>query len=469
MVSSEATPFAKTGGLADVVGALPVALKELGHEVAVIMPRYRSIPLAGMEAAYPGMQLFLGPNPHRVDILKKAHRGVTFYFVEAPYLYDRDGSLYDHFGREFADNHIRFAVLSVAALGVAQTLFKPDIIHCHDWQAALVPVYRHDQQWSNPVFYGTRTLLTIHNLGYQGRFGKDVYSDLGLSWGWFTQDKLEYFDDVNMLKGGIMMADALSTVSPKYAQEIQTPEFGFGLDGVLRTRAHLLSGILNGVDYHDWNPETDRHIAAHYSEVDLAGKRACKKDLLREFGLPADGLARPLIGIVSRFAQQKGFDLVAGLAAEILHQDLQFVVLGNGDWRYERIFRDWAAWLPEKVGCRIGYDNKLAHKIEAGADIFLMPSQYEPCGLNQIYSLKYGTVPVVRATGGLDDTIQQDTGFKFEHYTVEGLVWALEQALREYWDEPEAWQERMRHGMRQDFSWDASARHYIELYQRLVG
>ena len=469
MVASEAAPFAKTGGLADVAGALPVALRELGHEVAVVMPRYRSVSPDGATIAQEEMPLMVGAIPYRVRILRKEHRGVPFFFVDAPDLFVRDGGLYDNHGHEFGDNALRFAVFSLAALGVAQLVWRADILHCHDWQAALVPVYRHDKFWSSPVFYGTKTVLTIHNLGYQGRYGKDKFWDLGLGGGWLSPDKLEYYGDVNLLKGGIMMADALTTVSPTYAREIQTPEFGFGLDGVLRTRAHMLTGIINGVDYHDWNPETDRFIASHYSESNLSGKMECKRDLLREFGLPGAHLDRPLIGIVSRFAEQKGFDLIAGIAHEIANQDVQFVVLGSGDWRYERLFRDWAHWLPHKVGTRIGYDNKLSHKIEAGADIFLMPSRYEPCGLNQIYSLRYGTVPVVRATGGLDDTIQADTGFKFEHYTVEGLVWALREALKEWWGDQEAWRERMRHGMRQDFSWEASAREYVALYQRLMG
>jgi starch synthase len=264
------------------------------------------------------------------------------------------------------------------------------------------------------------------------------------------------------------MADAITTVSPRYAQEIQTPGMGHGLDGVLRARARHLTGILNGVDYGEWNPETDPHLAANYSAADLAGKRDCKRELLREFALPDDNLERPLVGIVSRFAEQKGFDLVAGIAQEIADGDLQLAVLGTGDWRYERMFRDWAAWLPHKVGAWIGYNNAIAHKIEAGADMFLMPSHYEPCGLNQIYSLKYGTVPIVRATGGLDDTVDETTGFKFEHYSADGLVWALRQALAEYSTDRTGWRARQVRGMRKDFSWHASALQYSDLYQRLL-
>lgn len=466
MVASEAEPFAKTGGLADVVGSLPAALQALGHEVAVVMPRYRSINWHETESAYDNMKLWMGARAITVSIRKRVHLGVTFYFVEHNELFDRD-TLYGDSRGDYWDNPVRFGVLSLAALGVAQTIFKPDIIHCHDWQAALTPIYRWDQQHSNPFFYGVKTLLTIHNLGYQGRYAKRVLSELGLNWGWFTRDRLEYYDDINLLKGGIEIADAISTVSSKYAAEIQTPEFGFGLDGVLRARAGLLTGILNGVDYREWNPETDAYLAARYSAADLSGKRACKRDLLERVGLPADDLDRPVIGIVTRFAEQKGIDLIGGLAHFLEAANCQFVVLGSGDARYERLFNDWQRWLPQKVAVWIGYNNAMAHRIEAGADIFLMPSRYEPCGLNQIYSLRYGTVPVVRATGGLDDTIQEDTGFKFERYDLDSLTGALEAALAAY-DDREGWTERMLRGMKQDFSWEASARSYSMLYGRLA-
>ena len=467
MVSSEATPFAKTGGLADVTGALPAALEKLGDEVAVVMPRYRQIPWEETESAWDNMVVYAGATAYRVDIRTLVHKGVRFYFVEAPYFFDRDG-LYNARNVDYWDNHKRFAVLSLAALGVAQTVFPCDILHSHDWQAALTPVYRADQQHANPLFDGVKTLLTIHNLGYQGRFHQSQFPDLGLNAGWFTPDKLEYYGDVNFLKGGIATSDWVTTVSPTYAKEIQTPEGGFGLDGALRARGDALTGILNGVDYEEWCPSTDKHIAANYSAADLAGKRACKKALLEEFHLPADNLDRPVIGIVSRFAQQKGFDLIAGIASFIEENDVQLVVLGSGDWRFEKIFHDWQRWQPKKVGVWFGYNNGLAHRIEAGADLFLMPSQYEPCGLNQIYSLRYGTVPVVRATGGLDDTIQEDTGFKFSSYTVGSLYDALRTALGAYQNR-DSWTERMRRGMAKDYSWDASARAYSSLYERLLG
>lgn len=467
MVASEAVPFAKSGGLADVVGALPAALARQGEEVAVVMPRYRSIPWHETESAFDNMVVYAGPTPYRVDIRTKVHRGVRFFFVEAPYFFDREG-LYNWHGRDYDDNHKRFAVLALAALGVAQTVFPCDILHCHDWQAALVPVYKMDQQHSNPLLVNTRTVLTIHNLGYQGRFHRTQFPDLGLNWGWFTPDKLEYYGDVNFLKGGIATADWLTTVSPTYAREIQTPEGGFGLDGILRHRADALTGILNGVDYEEWNPETDPFIPAHYSAQDLSGKRICKKALLEEFGLDSHNLERPLIGIVSRFAPQKGFDLIAGIGHFFDETDAQLVVLGSGEWRYVHLFEEWHRWKPRQIGIWVGYNNPLAHRIEAGADIFLMPSLYEPCGLNQIYSLRYGTVPVVRAVGGLDDTIQEDTGFKFHEYSVGALYDTLRMAVGAYRNR-ESWIERMRRGMAKDYSWDASARQYSALYAKLLG
>lgn len=467
MVTSEATPFAKSGGLADVAGALPAALLRQGDEVAVLMPRYRSIPWADTASAFDNMIVYAGATPYRIDLRTLVHRGVRYFFVEAPYFYDRDG-LYNYRQTDYLDNHKRFAALALAALGAAQTVFPCDILHCHDWQAALTPVYKLDQQHSNPLLAGTKTILTIHNLGYQGRFHISQFPDLGLNWGWFTPDKLEYYGDVNFLKGGIATADWLTTVSPTYAREIQTPEGGFGLDGALHARAAALTGILNGADYEEWDPATDPFLPAHYSREDLSGKRACKKALLEEFGLPTDDLDRPLIGIISRFAPQKGFDLIAGIAHFFDETDALLVVLGSGEWRYQRLFEDWHQWKPRQIGVWIGYNNPLAHRIEAGADIFLMPSLYEPCGLNQIYSLRYGTVPVVRAVGGLDDTIQEETGFKFSSYSVGALYDALRMAAGAYWNR-ESWTERMRRCMARDYSWDASARLYSALYRKLRG
>jgi starch synthase len=456
MVASEATPFAKTGGLGDVLGSLPAALAARGERVAVVMPGYREnfYPAPAREV-YRNLWIPLGPG-FSVNIFQAAERGADYYFVHCP-LFDRDG-IYGH-----PDDFMRFAVLSMAALGVARHLFPPDVIHCHDWQAALVPVYLREHFGLDPSFGGVKVLFTIHNLGYQGVFGSEVMGMVGLDWRLFNPEQLEAYGDVNYMKGGIAWSDAVSTVSKGYAREIQTPEFGFGLDGFLRKHGPVI-GILNGVDYAEWDPLHDPHISAHYSASDLEGKRDCKRTLLAELGLPAEDMRRPLIGIVSRFASQKGFDLVAAIASSLMAEDVALAVIGSGE--YESLFRWLADTYPDRVAVRIGYDNALAHRIEAGSDMFLMPSRYEPCGLNQIYSLRYGTVPVVRATGGLDDTIDEETGFKFRDYSGSALLDAIRRALAAYEDKT-AWADMMRRGMRKDFSWGASAAEYAALYRRL--
>jgi starch synthase len=320
----------------------------------------------------------------------------------------------------------------------------------------------------DPTLMGLRTVLTIHNLAPQGRFAAYQFADLGLDSGLFTPSYLEFHGDINLLKGAIVFADAVTTVSRRYAEEIQTPEFGFGLEGLLRAHSSKLTGILNGVDYSVWNPETDSLIAANYSAADLTGKRKCKQDLLASFGLPTANMDRAVIGVVSRLAPQKGFDLVAAIAPELMHaEDVCLAVLGSGEAPYETMFRALAASFPDRVGLRLGYDNVLSHKIEAGADLFLMPSIFEPCGLNQMYSLRYGTIPVVRSTGGLEDTVDGETGFKFWGYSASDLLACLRAALREYREQPAAWTQRMTRAMGKDFSWNASARRYAELYDRL--
>jgi len=466
MVASEATPFAKTGGLADVVGALPQALKARGEEVAVVLPRYGSVRTEGARRVYNDLRVWFGAASWRVDLSVVEDCGVPVYLVDCPALYDRE-NLYGAGGVDYPDNHIRFAVLCRAALAVIRWLFRPEILHCHDWQASLAPVYMKHAFDGDPTFYGVRTLLTIHNLGYQGLFPRDILPEIGLDDKLYSSGVVECWGKVNLLKSGIVTADHLSTVSRGYAREIQTPEYGFGLDALLRTRAGELTGIVNGVDYSEWSPEADPHIAARYSAGDLSGKIECKRDLLAEFGLPADDLARPVIGIVSRFSGQKGFDLIAEVAAEIADLDLYLVVLGTGDATYEELLAGLAATHPGRIAVRIAYDNRLAHKIEAGSDMFLMPSRYEPCGLNQIYSLRYGTVPIVRATGGLDDTIDEETGFKFQEYTGCALMDSIKLALSAWKDQPE-WRETMLRGMAKDYSWSASAAEYSALYRRML-
>jgi starch synthase len=472
MVSSESSPWAKSGGLADVLGALPDALVRLGHEVATVIPRYMGARTAPAIRVIRALRIALGASIYDVDIWELRNSNTArLYFVDEPLLFDRPG-LYGTGDVDFPDNHIRFAVLSRAALEIARRLFRPDIIHCHDWQASLVPAYLKDPRVADPSHLGIPTLLTIHNLGYQGLFPSAAFADIGLPAQYYTPDGLEFWGQINLLKAGIVYSDAITTVSRKYAQEIQTPEYGFGLDGLLRARRNVLTGIVNGADYVRWNPETDPLIPAPFSAEKLEGKKTCKRELLREMGLPDAALEKPLFGIISRFTEQKGFDLIAEVAPALFKNDVYLIALGNGAERWENLFRDLQEKFPGRIAVKFGYDDPLAHRIEAGADIFLMPSRYEPCGLNQIYSLRYGTVPVVRATGGLDDTIiaapsPEATGFKFLDYNGKALLDAIRQANRK-WLDRKAWTGIMVRGMRKDFSWTASAAEYSRLYAVLA-
>jgi starch synthase len=353
-------------------------------------------------------------------------------------------------------------------LVVARFLFRTEIFHCHDWQAGLVPAYLHTTFAGDPTFMGAKTLFTIHNVGYQGLFAPRALGDVALDPSVYRPEGMEFFSKVSYIKGGIAFADALSTVSPGYAREIQTPEYGFGLDGALRARSDVLSGILNGADYGEWNPQTDPLISAHYSAEDLCGKRTCKENLLAELGLPPEARDAPLIGVISRFAQQKGTDLIADTAAEIVAEGCYLVVLGSGEPEDEASFRSLAAAYPGRIAVRIGFDAHLSHRVQAGADMILMPSRYEPCGLTQLYALRYGTVPVVRATGGLDDTIDVGTGFKFGEFSGQALLAAIREAVLAF-SNPEGWKAMMVRGMQKDFSWTRSAGAYSSLYQRLLG
>jgi len=464
MVSSEAAPLAKTGGLADVVGALPAALRGCGDEVAVVIPRYGSVDLKGARRAY-DTPVFLGATRYDTSVYQ-APAEFPFFLVDCPPLYGREG-FYGESGLDYPDNHIRFAVFARAAIGVARFLFRTEVLHCHDWQSGLVPAYLRTTLSTDPTFLGVRTLFTIHNLGYQGLFPKTILPEVALDASVYRMDGMEFFGRVSYIKGGIAFADALNTVSPTYAREIQTPEYGFGLDGALRARSSVLTGILNGADYSEWDPRVDTLLPANYSAEDLSGKRIAKERLLREFGLPAEVIDRPLIGMVSRFTRQKGAGILAEVAGQIVSEGLHLVALGTGDPEYEDAFAGLAADYPGSIAVRIGFDNRLAHLIEAGADMFLMPSQYEPCGLNQMYSLRYGTVPIVRATGGLDDTIEDGTGFKFKEYSGKALLEAVRAAAQAF-TQPDAWRGMMRRGMQKDFSWKASAEAYSALYRRLV-
>jgi starch synthase len=468
-IASEGLPFSKTGGLADVVEALPKALVAAGHDTAVVLPRYRRTP--SKTVLVPSLSVPLGESlrfPAIADGTRISN--VQYFFVDDPEYFDRE-QLYGVGGADYSDNAERFAEFSRAAIELAKHVWRPDVIHCHDWQSALVPVFLRSLYASDPQFREVPVILTIHNMGYHGLFPRDAMRRVGLPESLFAVNALEFYGQVNYLKGGLLYADYLTTVSRKYAQEIQTPAYGHGLDGVVRSRADRLVGILNGADYTIWDPAHDKLIAAHYSAKDLSGKHKCKKDLLQQFNLPAGNLERPLAGIVSRFADQKGFDLLEQVADELLEENLAIVALGAGEAKYERKLRELAQRYPARLAVKIAYDNTLAHKIEAGADLFLMPSRYEPCGLNQIYSLRYGTVPVVRATGGLDDTIEpydartgHGTGFKFQEYSGHALLEAVRQALAVY-DDKAAWRGLQINGMAKDFSWEASAAEYGRLYE----
>jgi len=468
-VASEALPYAKTGGLADVIEALPRALVKLGHEVAVFLPRYRGMKVTSLDL--PSLTIPQGTRLRFPAIASGGiHRGVRYFFLDDPFYFDRDG-IYGDRNREYPDNAERFTEFSRAAIELAKQIWMPDLIHCHDWQTAMVPVLLRSSYGDDPVVRDLPLVFTVHNIGYHGIFPKETLERAGIPAGVFHPGGIEFFGNVNFLKGGLIYSDYLTTVSRKYAQEIQTPEFGFGLEGVIRTRSDRLVGILNGVDYSAWSPDRDTLIPMRYSAKNLDGKHVCKQALQDELKLLKDNPSRPVLGIVSRLVDQKGFDLIALIAHELLQEDVLLAVLGAGDRRYEELFRALAGDFPGRVGAVIGYDNKLAHLVEAGSDIFLMPSRYEPCGLNQIYSLRYGTVPVVRATGGLDDTIEAfdlehgtGTGFKFMEYSGGALLHAIRQALHHHSDEG-VWKRIQLNGMAKDFSWNTSASEYAKLYE----
>ena len=468
-VAPEGLPYSKTGGLADVIEGLPRALAEMGHEIAVLLPRYRgnkatSVILSSVTIALGNRLRF----PALVE--GKAVEGVRYFFVDDPEYFDR-AQLYGDRNGDYPDNAERFAEFSRAAIEFVKRVWLPDVIHCHDWQAALVPLLLRTQHANDPAVRSLPSVLTIHNLAYQGVFPRTALESIGLPPQLFTMDSLEFYGRMNYLKGGLIYADYLTTVSRRYAKEIQTPEYGAGLEGVIRGRGERLVGILNGVDYGIWSPESDPLIAQNYSVHNMTGKKACKKDVLAQFKLSEEPLDRPLIGIISRFVDQKGFDLIVEISEQLARETVSIIALGTGQAVYEKALKAFAEKHPGKVAVKVGFDNALAHKIEAGADIFLMPSRFEPCGLNQIYSLRYGTVPVVRATGGLDDTVQDfsasngaGTGFKFEEYSGERLLDAVRRALATFCD-GKSWQALQANGMSKDFSWKTSAAAYVTLYE----
>ena len=485
MIASEAQPFSKTGGLADVAAALPKALARLGHDVTVITPRYRgvtdgpvvatlNIGISGLRFAARLMEVEDGSVRLREDA-SADRTAPRMLLLDCPELYDRDGIYYNAAG-DFADNALRFAFLSAAAIDWASKEAPFDIVHSHDWQGGLASAYAQRLRSMHPASSHPRTVFTIHNLAYQGVFDKSWVPRLGLGWEAFTINGYEFFDHLSFIKAGINISDAITTVSPTYAEEIQRPEYGNGLDGVIRARAHALTGIVNGIDPDEWNPMRDPHLPAPFNSDDLSGKQAAKRALLEAFGfeITSELLARPVIGMVSRMVDQKGLDLIAAIANELPGLDATFAIVGTGEPQYQEMWRTLSHWRADRISAFIGFDERRAHLVEGGSDIFMMPSRFEPCGLNQMYSQRYGTVPVVRAVGGLVDTVRPynprngtGTGFLFAEYHARALLETLRTALGVF-PNKKRWTRLQKNGMRADFSWDRSAGEYVKMYKRLT-
>ncbi len=488
MVSSEVVPFAKTGGLADVVGALATEFARLGHDVCVLLPGYRQIDALGYQMTdYARLAVSTGQGlmEARIQEIVGPHSRVTgsgrlrVLTVRHDPFFARSG-LYQEAGLDYPDNLDRFAFFCRAVMELLvhfseKDRWHADLLHMHDWQAALCAVYLRTLYQTKPSLSNVRSVLTIHNLGYQGLFPAEHFSLTGLPAQLFTPAALEFYGRVNLLKGGLVFADLLTTVSPTYSQEIQTSEYGCGLEGVISGRKRVLHGIVNGIDAERWNPANDPHLPAQYSLSDMSGKARCKKVLQRELKLRTE--KGPLIGVIARLTGQKGIDLVIDILPELMELDVQVVILGTGDVRYEQQVRELAERYPGRLAIRNVFDEGLAHRIEAGADMFLMPSRYEPCGLSQLYSLRYGTVPIVRRTGGLADTVvnytpstfkgSRATGFSFTDTSATSLLTCLLLALSVYRKKAD-WQRIVKAGMEQDLSWTRSAEIYLQLFQELV-
>ncbi|MDX1808870.1 MAG: glycogen synthase GlgA [Sulfurospirillaceae bacterium] len=471
-VASEVVPFAKTGGLADVAGALPKAIKKLGHDIIVVMPRYYSIDKSSLTPLTGALGVPMGPMGElwcEVFMTTLPKSDVPIYFIDYENFFGRSG-LYDEEGIAYTDNDNRFIFLSKAALQLSKKIsFNPDIVHANDWHTAMLPILC--QTRFHTDFASCASVLTIHNLQHQGDFFKGVMDVMEVGWEHFNPMEFEKYGHVNFLRGGIAHADAITTVSKKYAYEIQTPEFGFGLEEHIRAHRSKLFGILNGVDYEEWNPATDEKIAEKFDIDDIDGKTVCKADLQKQFGLKVDSSV-PLLGFVGRFAEQKGISLIAEIIKGLLALDMQIVMLGTGERWAEFYFGETAAKHQDKFGLHVGYNDALAHKIEAGSDMFLMPSLFEPCGLNQIYSLRYGTLPIVRATGGLDDTIvnfessnPKSNGFKFYEASAGALYNTIKWAIEIYNNNKSDFLEMRERAMQMRFNWDKAAQSYEEVYR----
>lgn len=474
-IASEVAPFSKTGGLGDVLGGLPPRLAELGAEVVVVSPLHRSVGAYDLDRRHPRLKVPLGSAKVECDVATALLPGtpVMAVFIDHPDSFDRE-HLYGPPDGDYPDNAARYSFFARAAIEFFKASGEsPDVFHVHDWQAALVPVYLKTS--ARTAFPKAKSVLTIHNLAYQGLFPATEVETAGLDPALFNWNQLEFYGKLGFLKGGIVFADALTTVSPTYAKEIQTPELGCGLDPLLRERADRVTGILNGADEREWSPDHDPHLPATYSASDLKGKAACKRELQRRSGLPQRRDV-PLFSFIGRLVGQKGVDLICAAAERLMALDLQAVFLGAGDPRYADMLTRLAAAHPDKVAVTIGFDNGRAHLLEAGADAFLMPSRFEPCGLNQIYSLRYGTIPVVRRTGGLADTIVdatpenvkkgRATGFVFEPPTPDALAGAVERVLAA-WRDPKTWGRLVQTAMKQDFTWGPSAKRYLDVFRAL--
>ena len=477
ILSSEVAPLAKTGGLADVAGSLPLALEQLGHDVAVSLPKYRVIEESDVQTEQvTPLAVLIGSEVVDGQVEKTVLPGsrVPAYLISQEAYFDRPG-LYDHEGRGYPDNLARFTFFCRGVLQWLQrSTWIPEIIHCNDWQTALVPFLLKTEFAPNPKLAGIKTLFTIHNMAYQGLFPAEQMGTAGIVWEHFHIDGVEFWGQINLMKAGLIMSDYLSTVSRRYSQEIQTEEFGCGLDGVLRKRSDRLYGILNGVDYSSWTPESDPLLARTYSAETVAhGKIDNKKELIGLFGLSAKSLAKPLVGVVARLAYQKGIDLLIEALPHIIADDAALIILGTGEPNLERALTHLAQEFTGSLGVKIAYDNRLAHLIEGGADMLLIPSRYEPCGLNQMYSLRYGTIPIVRKTGGLADTITdvdedpEGNGFTFEDSASDALVGAVKRANAAF-QQPDRWNRMIQRAMAQDFSWATSARAYEKLYHEML-
>lgn len=477
IASSEAVPFVKTGGMGDVCGALPKVLKQLGHDVRLVLPRYWCIGKEkyNLKTRLLSMGVPMGDRTVWCSVMEGQTDGVPVYFIDHENYFGRAG-LYDDGKWEYPDNADRFAFFSKACLQLCRDInFQPDIVHANDWQTSLLPAYIKIWYLNDPFFKDTASVFTIHNIGYQGTFPRRNYAFLGLGEENFTESKFESWDGVHFMKGAIFYADAISTVSPSYAEEILTPEGGTGLAPYLNRRKDDLVGILNGADYDHWDPRNDPFIPENFSAEDLSGKVACKRELQREF-LLEENPNIPIIGVISRLAGQKGLDLVGPIIKSVVKDMIvQFVFLGAGEKYLEDFFGGLPAEFPGKIGAWIGYNNEKAHRIEAGADFFLMPSLYEPCGLNQMYSMRYGTLPIVREIGGLKDTVRQydertgeGTGFKFNSIDPMAVYYSIGWAVSTYYDRPHHMARMKAAGMKTDFNWYDSAKKYVELYDRAL-